>query len=145
MACNDNISNLCLEPIKSTCVDFDGQLGDNTKITEDCVNQHEVNEDLYQITDEIIEGLDTSALSDNCLTYPLPMGVTLIPVSKALEVHGDEICTLKDRVTALENKDYSSLDITGFGLDFGCLVDPCGDPITELGTLLQLIINKACE
>ena len=39
MACNDNISNLCMEPIKATCVDYDGPLGENTTIKDDCVNQ----------------------------------------------------------------------------------------------------------
>ena len=40
--------------------------------------------------------------------------------------------------------DFGELDITGFNLDFDCLVDPCGDPITNLKTLLQLLINQAC-
>ena len=31
MACNEDISNTCMDPIKSTCVDHEGDLGVNTK------------------------------------------------------------------------------------------------------------------
>jgi len=142
MGCND-ISNTCGEFIFSTCVQYEGPLGENTKIEEDCVNQHNVNEDLYAITDEIIDGLDTSALGELCLTYPVTEG-KIFPKS-VFEVHEVEICDLKDRVTVLEGFDYSTLNITGFNLDFKCLVDPCGDPIETLGQLLQIMIDKDCE
>jgi hypothetical protein len=141
MACSDDISNICVDPIKATCVDYEGALGANTKITEDCVNQNDVNEDLYAITDEIIENIDASNLGNLCITYPVG---TITPKS-ALEQHEIEICDLQTRVTALENQNFADLDITGFGLNFSCLVDPCGAPITTLGQLLQIMINKDCE
>lgn len=143
MACNDKISNICVDPIKSTCVDYEGSLGENTTIKDECVTQHEVNEDLYTITDNIIENQDTSELGDLCLTYTITDG-KILPKS-VFEVHEQEICDLKDRVQQLEGMDFGALDITGFNLDYQCLVDPCGDPITDLKTLLQLLINKACN
>lgn len=143
MACNDNVSNICIDPIKAPCVDYEGPLGANTTITDDCVNQHQVNEDLYTITDNIIENQDTSNLGNLCLTYPVTDG-KILPKS-VFETHEQEICDLKDRVTTLEGMNFGELDITGFNLDFACLVDPCGDPITDLKTLLQLLINQACN
>ena len=143
MACNDDISNTCSDPIKATCVDYDGQLGANTNITDDCVNQNDVNKDLYDITDKVISDSDTSNLGELCITYTLTEG-SILPKS-VFEQHEVEICDVKTRVTDLENTDYANLDITGFGLDFECLVDPCGDPITTLSQLLQLLISKSCE
>lgn len=143
MSCNNKISNLCIDSIKSGCVDNEAELGQNTKITETCVTQTNVNKDLYDITDEIITNSDTSDLGNLCITYPLTDGI--ITLKTVNSVNEQEICNLKDKVTELENKDFSSLDITGFGLDFNCLVDPCGDPITTLGQLLQILINQTCN
>ena len=143
MACNDKISNICIDPIKASCVDYEGPLGDNTTIKDECVTQHEVNEDLYSITDTIIESQSTSELGNLCLTYPITDG-KILPKS-VFETHEQEICDLKDRVTVLEEMNFGELDITGFNLDFACLVDPCGDPITNLQQLLQIMINQICN
>ncbi len=70
MSCNGDISNMCADPILTTCVDHEGALGANTKITDDCVNQSDVNTDLYAITDETIAGLDVSGLLVLVLLYP---------------------------------------------------------------------------
>jgi hypothetical protein len=144
MGCNQSTSNLCTEDISSRCVDYDGPLGANTGITESCVDQYAVNEDLYNITDNIISDSDATVdlEKSNCLTYPLTDGVVL--VKTALTVLDTAVCDHESRITILEGKDYSQLDITGFGLDFACLSDPCGDPITTLGQLLQIMINNQC-
>ena len=142
MACNETTSNICIDSTKAKCLDYEGHLGDNSKITSECVNQHQVNEDIYSVLDDTISSLKTP-IEDYCLTYPLTDG-KILPKS-VMSVHRTEICTLKGRVDTLENKDYGELDITGFDLDFGCLSDPCGDPVTKLGQLLQIIINKSCE
>ena len=106
MACNDDISNACADPIKATCVDYDGPLGENTKITDDCVNQNDVNQDLYAITDEIISDTDTSNLGALCITYPVTDG-KILPKS-VFEQNEIEICDLKTRVQELENKNYAT-------------------------------------
>jgi len=144
MACNDDISNICIEPILSTCVDYQGDLGENTTIKDKgCVNQHEVNEDLYLITDNIIEDSSTSELGDLCLTYPVTDGK--ITPKSVFEIHEQEICDLKDRVQTLEEQTLANIDISTLGLDFDCLVDSCGDPITNLQQLLQIMITKICN
>ena len=142
MNCSE-ISNTCAETRLSTCIDHEAPLGENTKITSDCVNQSDINTDLYALTDEIINNSNTSSLGNLCINYPLTEGVIL---TKSVFVQNEiEICDLKNRVTILENFNYSTLDITSFGLDFKCLVDPCGTPITTLGQLIQIMINKDCE
>lgn len=143
MACNDNASNICIKTTLATCIDYKGKLGENTTITEDCVNQNEVNEDLYSITDTIIDEQDTSNLGNLCISYPVTDGK--ITLKSVVETNEQEICDLKSRVETLENMDFGNLDITGFNLDFTCLVDPCGDPITDLKQLLQIMINQICN
>lgn len=143
MACNDNASNVCINSILSNCVDYKGKLGNNTTITKECVNQTDVNEDLYTITDSVIENQDTSQLGNLCITYPVTDGKILL--KSVFETNEQEICDLKNRVQALEDADFGNLDITGFNLDFACLVDPCEDPITNLKQLLQIMINQICN
>lgn len=143
MACNDNASNVCIDSTLSNCVDHKGALGANTTITDDCVTQSDVNTDLYAITDKIIEEQDTSGLGNLCITYPVTDGK--ITLKSVVETNEQEICNLNTRVTALEGVNFANLDITGFNLNFECLVDPCGDPITTLGQLLQIMITQTCN
>ncbi len=141
MACGENLTNTCVEPVKSTCVEFEGTLGANTKITSECVTQHEVDEDLYAITDEVIEGLDNSGLTSTCIT--IPVGST---TAEIIAIYESKICELEGKVTTLENIDYSTLDVTGWGLTIpACIADPCASPPTTLGPLLQAIMdNRNC-
>tara|TARA_R110002020_G_scaffold357575_3_gene569924 strand:- start:95 stop:520 length:426 start_codon:yes stop_codon:yes gene_type:complete len=137
MACND-ISNICVNPILATCVDFEGSLGVNTKITDSCVNQNDVNGDLYAITDEIIEGLDNSTLTSTCITIPVNS-----TTAEIIALYEAKICELDEEVTTLQNIDYSQLDITGWGLTIpACIVDPCAIVPTTLGPLLQVIMDQ---
>lgn len=138
MSCKDKISNLCVDPIYSTCVDYEGPLGANTKITEDCVNQFDVNGDLYAITDEVIAGLDNSALTSTCITIPANS-----TTAEIIALYEAKICELDTEVTALQSIDYSTLDITGWGLTIPpCIADACNNPPTTLGTLLQVIMDQ---
>lgn len=143
MGCSEKMSNICLDPIKAPCVDYEGPLGENTTIKESCVNQHQVNEDLYAIADIIIKDQSTEQLGELCLTYPLEDGK--VKLKSVLKIFEEEVCSLTSKVKSLEEKNYSELDITGFNLNFQCLIDPCGEPITNLKTLLQLLINKSCN
>lgn len=138
MACNDNISNLCADPILSTCVDHEGALGVNTKITDECVNQSDVNTDLYAITDEIIEGLDNSGLTSTCIT--IPTGAT---TAEIIALYEAKICELDGEVTALQNVDYSQLDITTWGLVYPtCIADACSNPPTTLAEWMQVMMDQ---
>lgn len=138
MSCKDKISNLCVDPIYSTCVDYEGPLGTNTKITDDCVTQSDVNADLYAITDEVIAGLDNSELTSNCMT--IPSGAT---TAEIIAIYEAKICELDTKVTELENIDYADMDITSWGLTIPtCIADSCDNPPTTLSDLLQVFMDQ---
>lgn len=143
MGCNNKMSNVCVDSTSSKCIDYKGKLGNSSSITDECVSQFEVNEDLYDIVNTVEDSQNTSELGSLCLTYPVTEGKVL-PKS-VYNIHEQEICTLKNKVEILENKTLEEIDISQLGLNFQCLVDPCGDPITNLKTLLQLLINKSCN
>ena len=145
MSCIDKIENICVEPSDAKCTVYTGKRGVNPKTTDPCMNQHDVNKELYNSLDEIHHSLDTgyNPLEENCIEYPIEGGK--VNTKDILITHRDEICTLKEKVFDLESANLHNLDITSANLDFKCLVDPCGDPITKLGQLLQIMINKVCS
>lgn len=137
MGCN-NISNLCADPILATCVDYEGPLGENTKITEDCVNQNDVNEDLYAITDETITAIDVSAIVADCIT--IPEGASIADIVGLLTT---KVCEQDVQIAALENINYADIDITGFGLVIpACIADSCANPPTTLAEWMQVMMDQ---
>lgn len=141
MSCNDNISNLCADPIFATCVDYEGSLGINTKITSDCVNQNDVNQDLYTLVDELISDSDTSSLGSRCITYPLIDGE--IKLSTALNSIEEKVCELDTSLTNLN--DLENIDVSSWTVDFGCLENECFAPITTLGGFAQAVSTAICD
>ena len=138
MACNDDISNTCADPILATCVDYEGPLGANTKITDDCVNQNDVNQDLYAITDEIITAIDVSVIVGDCIT--IPVDATIANIVGLLK---DKVCELDTKVTTLENTDYGTINITEFGLTIPtCIADSCANPPTTLAEWMQVMMDQ---
>lgn len=135
--CN-KISNLCVNPILSVCVDYEGTLGTNTKITDSCVNQYDVNEDLYAIVDETIEAIDVSGITSTCIT--IPENAT---IGQIVALYEEKICELNTSIEELQNIDYSQLDITEWGLTIpACIADSCSNPPTVLGDLLQVMMDQ---
>ena len=142
MGCGNKIKETCGDTMYATCVDFEGTLGVNTKITDSCVTIEETTEDLYVITDEVIAGLDTTELGQLCMTYPLEGGVVKPKaVFKALEA---KVCELD---TALQNlNNLKEIDITSWNLiDLGCLSDACSNPIITLGEWVQAVTTQICN
>ena len=138
MGCNDNISNLCADPILTTCVDYEGPLGENTKITDECVNQNDVNQDLYTITDETITAIDVSSIVGDCIT--IPVGATIADIVGLLK---NKVCELDTAVTDLQNINYADIDITGFGLTIpACIADSCANPPTTLAEWMQVMMDQ---
>lgn len=138
MSCNGNTSNICVDPIVATCVDYQGPLGSNTKITDECVNQNDVNEDLYAITDETITAIDVSSIVGDCITIPL--GASIADIVSLLK---DKVCAQDAQITALESINYADIDITGFGLTIpACIADSCANPPTTLAEWMQVIMDQ---
>lgn len=140
MGCGNKTKETCGEVTYATCVDYEGDLGKNSKITDNCVTIQETTEDLYYITDDIITDLDMSDLGDNCLTYPLIEGS--VRPKTVLKVHEDEICEIKEKLEDLNN--LKNLDITSWNLNLDCLSDQCNNPVTTLGSLLEAIVSITC-
>jgi hypothetical protein len=138
MSCNGKISNLCADPILSTCVDHEAPLGVNTKITDECVNQSDVNTDLYAISDEIIEGLDVSSITSTCITIPVDA-----TVAEIITLYETKICELDGKVTTLENTNYANINITEFGLTIpACIADSCANPPQTLAEWMQVFMDQ---
>src|SRR5690554_2304367 len=121
MKCENKIQNVCIETTNAKCVEYVGELGETTKRGEICTTQHMVNEDLYEIVDEIITDIGTELPSETeatCISYPVVAGK--VTPKAVMKKHREEICSLKGRVHTLEVTNYAEMDITDFGLDFKC-------------------------
>ena len=139
MSCSNNkISNYCADPILSTCVDHEASLGVNTKITDECVSQSDVNTDLYAITDEIIEGLDITGITSSCIAIPAGASVATI-----LALYEERICELNGKVETLEDINYANINITSFGLTIpACIADSCANPPQTLAEWMQIMMDQ---
>tara|TARA_R110000868_G_scaffold74337_2_gene214903 strand:- start:23602 stop:24030 length:429 start_codon:yes stop_codon:yes gene_type:complete len=138
MSCNGNISNTCADPILSSCVDHEGALGVNTKITDGCVTQRDVNGDLYAITDETISKTNVSELTSACMDIPVGSSI-----AEVVTIYESEICALKAKVQALEEIDYSQIDITNFGIVIpACIADACDNPPVTLAEWMQVMMDQ---
>ena len=139
---NNKLSNTCTEVIQAPCVDYQGELGDNTKITSDCVNIENVAEDLYQITDEIIENMSVSEIGNSCISFQQEP----TRVADVLKKYEEEICNLKQQVETLQTNFICNVDISDCGLNLSNLQPtndtPCTNPLQTLKDVLQAIIDK---
>lgn len=138
--CN-KLSNTCTDTVFSTCVDYEGSLGENSNITSDCVNIENVAEDLYQITDNIIDGIDVSELG-GCIAYSQEP----TSIKEVLKKYEDEICALKQQVETLQTDFICNALLTNCNLNLSNLQPstdtPCTNPLITLKDVLQAIIDK---
>lgn len=136
MTYNEKISNVCIKTISSKCIDYKGTLKTNSELEEGCVTQFQVNEDLYNITDKIKKNQEVFNLEGSCIEYPVINNE--ITLTDIIQTHRSKICNL-------ENKTLDQIDITNLGLDFKDLADYYENPIVNLKTLLQALINRSCS
>lgn len=138
MGCNNKIKHTCGDSLKAECVDYEGEVNPQSGLINDsCLSIEETTQDIYNQ----LEQIDVTDI-DDCLNYEEIGGKILI--NSAVKTHGEEICAIKQQITALQNTAICNTIITGCNLDFKCLVDSCGDDITTLGQLLQAMIDKIC-
>lgn len=144
--CGSKVSSTCGKRINAKCVDYEGELHNDTELDScDCPNVEDVIEDINNTLNNIKDGLDTSGLGNQCITYNEVDGE--VSISEALLRLEEKICEISDHLNISEEEDCPTVytqDLTCVGLDMSCLVDPCGEPITDLKTLLQALINKVC-
>jgi hypothetical protein len=120
----------------ASCIDYEGEVNENSEFTnQDCLNVEDNIQDIYNQ----LEDINLSELGQECLEYTQEEG--RIKVKAVLLKYEQEICELKTKVTELENRPLCNMPL-GSCVDTTGLVDPCGDPITTFGQLLQLLINN---
>ena len=134
--CN-RISHTCGERTYLICSEYEGSVNsDSSLIEESCLNGQEVVQDIYNQ----LENLDLSALGELCLEYTQASGKNI--VKNVLLKFEEKICELENRVEELETVDICNQSITSCNLDFGDLVDACGNQPTTLAETLQLILTQ---
>jgi hypothetical protein len=150
MSCNKKIFLPCGKVISSNCVQYVGELHENTELDIcDKPSVTDVIEDINVQLDKVSESIDLTGLGESgCMTYPpSPDGLKVIQALLTME---EKICEVADfaglpKPGCSECEPCSpifNLDITCLGLDFGTLTDPCGEQPTTLKELLQLILTQ---
>lgn len=127
----------------SRCTVYEGVLPEWSEYKEDekCPSLHDTTAELYSEIDKLKTELDFSDIESCCIEIetdpetgtPTPKTVT----SSIIKYTEEVLC--KD-----ECESMCDINISGYGLDFKCLQDPCGAPINKLSQLLQIIIDKVC-
>mgnify|MGYP003609290505 FL=1 len=138
MGCCDetNAKFNCGERIPSACVFYKKYFPSYSTLDKNCATIEETTEELYKNQEYILRSIDTSKLTEDCIDYPTVEinGEDKILIVDILQKIQDEICEMKE-----ESTEDNSLE-----LDFKCLVSPCGETITSLKDLLQVLINEIC-
>lgn len=137
MGCHNKISHTCGERTYLICSEYEGTVNTDSSLTEEsCLNGQEVVQDIYNQ----LENLDLSALGELCLSYTTVEGKNI--VKNVLLKFEEKICELSEKVNLLETVNICNQNITSCNLEFGSLVDACGDQPTTLAETLQLILDN---
>lgn len=148
MSCNDRISDRCIKKTNAACTTYEGTLSDNTGITSTpCLNVEEVIEDINEQLNIIEDKINVESLSaDTCIHYPVDSEGIVTARTAILELNS-RVKDLMDFVgMECDGSDANSCPkvyedaISCLELDFGTLVDPCGNQPETLKDLLQLIL-----
>lgn len=133
------IKNTCGTTVLGACTNYEGIVNADSQYTSnECLTIEDTTQDLYNQ----LGNLNLSLLGEKCLTYVKVGGKNI--VKNVLLTHEKEICDLKLKVTALENRQLCDMPIGDCITDFKCLVDPCGAPIITFGQLIKALITRAC-
>lgn len=115
--CIDKL-NTCGQPAFSPCVRYELELPEISKIEKSCVTIEDTTKDLYEISQEQKQELEDKV--------------------EALQT---EIDTLKEQLENLQEENICLKHITEC-VNLQSIQDPCGEPITNLGQVLNYIINR---
>ena len=137
MNCHNKIKHTCSSTNYSTCIQTEGEVNTDSELFEvECMNLQENLDDIYNQ----LGNLDLSALGELCLSYVQENNKNI--VKNVLLKFEEKICELENRVEELETVDICNQSITSCNLDFGDLVDACGNQPTTLAETLQLILDN---
>lgn len=134
--CN-KIKQTCGTTLVAQCVSYEGTTNENSPLKDDCaLSISETTQDIYNQ----LEQISLSELGEKCLTYVLDDDGKII-VKNVLLKYEEEICTLKEKVEELESVAICETNIQDCNIDWGTLVNSCGQQPTTLAESLQLIID----
>ena len=140
--CN-KVKHTCGSPTMAECTSFEGTPNAQSPlVATPCLSIEDTSQDHYNQLGDIWTQIDLSALGNKCLEYVEVGGKVF--VKNALIKMEDEICTLKAKVTALENRQLCDFPITSCVTDFGCLALPCDTTIQTLGDWIKAVQTKIC-
>lgn len=134
--CN-KIEDTCGTKTFATCIDYESETNEVSPLKDDCaISVEEALNDIYTQLEEI----NLSELGEKCLEYVETEEGRII-VKNALLKFEEEICNLKDKVEELESTALCKSSIENCSLDFGTLVDSCGNTPTTFKDTIQLILD----
>ena len=134
--CNKN--DLGCVYTNATCTRYNTVLPQWSEI-EGCSNIEETTSELYAEVTILREPLEMLCEG---IEYVKEQNGTVKQHNAILGIEA-AVCSLLEKENN-ESNDILNIDITTIGLDFNCLVTPCGDEIKTLKDLLQSLINKVC-
>ena len=121
----------------AVCIETEGEVNtDSALVGETCTNLQENLDDIYNQ----LGNLDLSALGELCLEYVQEDNKNI--VKNVLLKHEEKICEYEERINELETINVCKQSITSCNLDFGDLVDACGNQPTTLAEVLQIILTQ---
>ena len=140
MNCNNKIKQTCGSTNYSTCIHYEGTVNaDSALVDETCLDLEQTTQDIYNQ----LSGLDLSALGELCLTYTKIGGKNV--VKNILLKFEQEICTLKEEIQTLKDRQICDIPITECLPDLACLTDACNNTVTTLGEWMLAMQTKVCE
>ena len=137
MSCNKIKATCTGVRTYAVCTQYEGTVNSDSSLDDTtCLNLEETTQDVYNQ----LEGISTEGLGELCLTYTLEEGKILVKnVLKKLE---QEICDLKTKVEQLETINICNQNIIPCNLDFGNLLNACGNQPATLAETLQVILDN---
>jgi hypothetical protein len=145
MSCGDRLETICGgKKTSAVCVKFTDivpPIG-SSLYGEGCLDAEETTKDLYELVGKLLSATDTTGLSGFCLE---------IDTNDAGEITQREIniailrklCETSTPDTTQPDVDPSKILISSCDLNYGDLVDACGDDINSLCALLQVLLDQA--
>lgn len=121
MTCNPDKSNNCADINFAPCVRYELDLPAISNIDTQCVNLENTTADLYEIVTDIQEQIPNN-------------------LETTIETLQSQIVTLQTQVLALQQESICLKDITECVTIPG--VDPCGEPVENLGQVLNYILSQ---
>ena len=139
-SCQSKVKHTCTGSIQyALCTQYETDLPEFSEL--ECPSIEETTEELYNLVGEIKEETDLSELGEKCLEYLLDENDKIV-VKNVLLKFEEEICELEEKINLLETTDICNKSIVSCSLDFGDLVDTCGNQPTTLAETLQLILDS---